>query len=190
MGDQASQGRLSPWLQRARLAAAQPHLSGDVLDIGCGNGALADLVEPARYQGMDRDEASLAKARALHPEHSFSNALPEGRRFDTVVALALIEHLPDPAGAVREWAGYLKAGGRLVMTTPHKSFHWVHDAGGAIGLFSHEAADEHEVMFDRAGLADLAAAAELELLEYRRFLFGANQFCIMAKADNERRSQA
>lgn len=180
MGNQVSQGLLSPWLQRERVAVARPFLTGDVLDIGCGNGALAQFCEPSRYLGIDRDEDSLRIAKSLHPAHAFSAEIPAGKRYDTIVALALIEHLPDAAAVVKDWARHLKEGGHIVMTTPHKSFHWAHDAGGAVGLFSHEAADEHEVMFDRVSLAELAEAVGLKLTEYRRFLFGANQLCVFA----------
>jgi hypothetical protein len=46
MADQAIQGRVSPLLQRAQPWAARPHLRGEVVHIGYGNGGLAALVRP------------------------------------------------------------------------------------------------------------------------------------------------
>lgn len=73
-----------------------------MLDVGCGTGALAAFVSPDCYLGVEIDYDSLAKARA-YPWHRFEGALSNsGERFDTVIALAVIEHVPDPAGFLRE----------------------------------------------------------------------------------------
>ena len=180
MGNQVEQGFLSPFLQRARIAAARPHLAGRVLDIGCGNGALAAHVAPGLYLGIDRDRKALAAARASFPKHQFVEALPSTGRFDTVVALALIEHLKAPRGALEAWAALLSERGRILLTTPHQSFRLAHEFGSRLGLFSQEAADEHEEMFDRGSLAALAEGSGFRVEHYRRFLGGANQLFILA----------
>jgi SAM-dependent methyltransferase len=41
-------------------------------------------------------------------------------RFDAVVTDSLLEHLDDPAGAVREWARVLRPGGRLIVWSPNR----------------------------------------------------------------------
>ena len=181
MSDQAKQGLLSPYLQRARIKAALPHISGDVLDIGCGNGALATFVPPERYCGYDRAADTVAAAAQRCPRHAFSDTPPQRATFDTVVALAVIEHMKDPAAALREWAHYLRDGGHVVITTPHKSFRLAHEAGSVLGVFSRDAAEEHETMFDRGTLMRLATDVGLKFCVYRRFLLGGNQLCVMAK---------
>ncbi len=74
-----------------------------VLDLGCGNGALAaDMARRAgaRVLAMDIEENNIARARRdhAHPgvEYRVGNALRDlpGRRFDTVVLSNLLEHLP------------------------------------------------------------------------------------------------
>ena len=45
MADQGTEGILSPYLRRKRIQAATPYLKGGVLDVGCGGGVLATLVE-------------------------------------------------------------------------------------------------------------------------------------------------
>ena len=71
MADQASEGRISPFLRKSRLKAAAPHLSGKVLDVGCGAGALARHVSPLLYCGIDIDEESIAIARRDFPDIGF-----------------------------------------------------------------------------------------------------------------------
>ncbi len=66
MGHQAEQGFFSPFLQRARIAAATPYLQGRVLDIGCGNGRLAAWVEPDFYLGW-----IAIRRRSLRPARHF-----------------------------------------------------------------------------------------------------------------------
>lgn len=180
MADQGSQGLVSPFLRSARMKAAIPWLRGDVLDIGCGTGLLSTMVTGS-YFGHDIDSVALETARVRYPQHRFSTEMPRGEKFDTVVALALIEHLKEPDQAVAEWAKLLRGGGRVVMTTPHRAFRAIHDAGAKIGLFSADAADEHEEMFDRQGLHELAEKAGLRIVKYKRFLFGANQLIVLEK---------
>ncbi|HWK65509.1 MAG TPA: class I SAM-dependent methyltransferase [Rhizobiaceae bacterium] len=181
MGDQGAQGLFSPFLRQARMKAAQKWLTGRVLDVGCGSGALAAFIDANRYVGFDRDESCIETARQLFPQHRFMASFPDAGGFDTVVALALIEHLPNPLEELRRWAAALEPGGKIVLTTPHKAFRAIHDLGARIGIFSADAADEHEEMFDGGDLAALAQGGGLRLAEYRRFLFGANQLCVMSK---------
>lgn len=181
MSDQGAQGLLSPFLRRQRLAAVRPWLRGTVFDLGCGSGALAELLGPENYCGYDIDASSLAKARALHPRHRFVDALPAEAAFDTVVSLAVIEHCKDPAAFLRGLVALARPGGSVVLTTPHPAFEFIHDFGARAGLFSHDASEEHEVLLDRKALHELAAAQSLPVLAYQRFLFGANQLFVLQR---------
>lgn len=181
MGNQVEQGLFSPFLQRARIAAARPYVSGRLLDIGCGNGALASYVPADLYLGVDRDKQALAAAHASFPNHTFVESLPTKGYFDTIAALAVIEHLKEPQAELRTWSRLLSERGRILLTTPHKSFRLVHEAGSRMRLFSREAAEEHEEMFDRRSLAAMAQGLGLHVERYVRFLAGANQLCILAR---------
>ncbi|WP_195163479.1 class I SAM-dependent methyltransferase [Mesorhizobium sp. NBSH29] len=172
---------LSPFLRNARLRAARKWLNGKVLDIGCGSGRIASFVSADNYVGYDRDVAVIFEAKQAFPSHLFTSSMPSDSSFDTIVALALVEHLPDPAGELVRWHERLKAGGRIVLTTPHKAFRKVHDLGAKAGIFSRDAADEHEVMFDRSSLIKLAKDCGFEDVTYQRFLFGANQLLVAKK---------
>jgi len=181
MADQGAEGLLSPFLRNRRIVAARPYLEGRVLDFGCGAGALAAWVAPSRYLGIDIDAESLRRARAGFPQHRFLSALPEpAERFDSIIALAVIEHVRDPVALLRLLSRHLAESGaaRLVFTTPHPSVDWVHHVGATIGLFSRHASEEHESLMDMATLNQVGAEAGLTLVCYRRFLFGANQLAV------------
>ena len=184
MADQGSEGILSPFLRKKRIAAARPFLIGRVLDVGCGSGSLADIVKPSLYYGVDIDSESLDCARNKFPDHHFENTLPlSSEKFETVVSLAVIEHIQDPGAFLLELSCYLddSPNACIVITTPHPSVDWVHEFGAKIGLFSSHANEEHEELLDRNKLNTAGKKAGLNLRHYKKFLFGANQIAIFVK---------
>ena len=186
MAYQANEGLLSPFLKRQRISAVRAHLKGRVLDAGCGNGALAEHVDSRNYVGIDVDPASIDAARANHPTHTFIQALQlDGETFDTVAALAVIEHVKDSSAFLAALKANLarSPGARIVCTTPHPAMDWIHWIGSRIGLFSPSANEEHEELLGRKKLAAAGRAAGLRMVSYRRFLCGANQIFSYAHDD-------
>lgn len=184
MADQNREGFLSPFLRRQRYKAVKPYLDGRILDVGCGSGELAELVESVAYFGVEVDDLSLKRARKDFPFHRFEKNLPElTEKFDTVVALAVIEHVPDAAVFLQNLSQYLVASpaARIVITTPHSSVDWVHKIGATLGLLSKHANEEHEDLLNRAKLEMLGIQAGLRCEVYSRFLFGVNQIVVYAK---------
>lgn len=187
MPDQIN-GRLSPFLREQRFKAAEPYLaSGRVLDIGCGIGMLTRFVGPERYLGIDLDRGSIEQARRLHPQHRFLT-LDEfafhdpAELFDTIVGLAVIEHVPDPKAWLEEMARRLAPGGRMVLTTPHPRLEWAHAVGARVGLFSRAASEEHNVLIDHKLMRRFAGDTGLRINAFKRFLCGANQLFILQRA--------
>jgi len=181
MVDQASEGLLSPFLRRRRMAAVLPYLHGRVLDVGCGAGTLARFVESEFYVGVDRDDLSIEIAQAVFPRHEFRHSLPApNEKFDTIITLAVIEPVTSPEGILKDLASYLVASTdvRIVCTTPHPSVDWLHDVGAAIGLFNKHANEEHEDLPDYTILKTAGSSAGLNLLKHKRFLEGANQLVV------------
>jgi 2-polyprenyl-3-methyl-5-hydroxy-6-metoxy-1,4-benzoquinol methylase len=102
-----------------------------ILDYGCGTGLLlARLAEQGhRVAGSDTSEQSLEGVRhRLQRYDSFLGAftpdalLAEGRQFDAILAVELVEHLPDAwldhvLGILRR---LLRPNGRVVVTTPNQ----------------------------------------------------------------------
>lgn len=184
MADQGSEGLLSPYLRQKRFDAVEPYLNGRVLDFGCGSGMLSAKVSAGNYVGVDRDILSLEYARSHFPQHHFLSDLPDNtERFNTIISLAVIEHVSNPTEFLMMLANYLseKQFSRIVITTPHPNVDWVHDLGAKIGLFSKHANDEHEDLLDKKKLQKAGANAGLSLIEYKRFLFGGNQLAIFSR---------
>lgn len=184
MGGQIT-GLLSPWLQRRRIDRARPFLSPTVLDFGCGSGDLARYVRPSGYLGVDVDAAAISFARKNFPNHRFETAIPAGMVFDTVVLLAVIEHMRNPHALLTELTARLKPEGTIVLTTPYPSYEWVHELGARLRVFSQEAAGEHESLLDKTALNDLGVAAGLVMRHYRRFLGGANQIAVFHRTETD-----
>ena len=165
------------------MREAVPHIRGRVLDFGSGAGELAEHVAPENYTGYEIDPAGLAESRRFHPHHVFGSELPPpDQRFDTIVLLAVIEHIQDPLAALRDLRERLGSGGRIVLTTMSPACRRIHEVGAKLGLFSPEAAHEHMALLDRHTLTRMAAELGLSLPLYRRFLLGGNQLAVMASA--------
>jgi 2-polyprenyl-3-methyl-5-hydroxy-6-metoxy-1,4-benzoquinol methylase len=180
MADQAN-GLLSPWLRHKRIAATRPYITGggNVLDYGCGIGALTELCRPDLYLGVDRDIESLEFARSQFPNFRFVQNVPENETFDTIVLLAVIEHIAEPEGFFKRLRLLLTPHGQIVLTTPAPWIEWIHFSGARLGLFSREANAEHEQLLYYASMARIVAQAGLVIHIYKRFLFGANQLFIL-----------
>lgn len=183
MADQGAEGFLSPYLRKKRIQAVAPWLKGRVFDFGCGAGLLAALVPADQYLGLDRDLISLDSAKIFFPAHKFTSKLvPQSQKFDTVVALAVIEHVNDPVKFLSTLAGYLdNKFNNIILTTPHPSVDWMHCFGAKIGLFSRHANDEHEDLLNYFLLKKYGEQAGLKMQYYSRFLFGANQIVVYSK---------
>jgi len=103
------------------LAHAGP---GDrVLDLGCGDGDLSAVLPGV--VGVDVAEAAVRRARRRHPGHEYVRADAEDvlpfadASFDVVWCSEVLEHLADTGRALGEARRVLRAGGRLLVTTPY-----------------------------------------------------------------------
>jgi 2-polyprenyl-3-methyl-5-hydroxy-6-metoxy-1,4-benzoquinol methylase len=180
MADQvAAGGWLSPWLRERRVRAAHSYLSkGRVLDVGCGSGTLAQWCATDDYLGVEPDAASLQSARTAHPQHRFQADLPDSGKWDVIILLAVIEHVPQPAVFLTRLRHLAAPQARLVMTTPHPSLGWVHRWGAQFGLFSQAAEEEHETLLDKREVEKICQLSGWRLEIARRFLAGGNQIFV------------
>jgi len=184
MSDQGAEGLISPYLRKKRFEAAIPHLKGMVLDFGCGSGGLAAVIRAEQYLGVERDHIAREQAKLSFPHHRFVPELPEiFPQFDTIVALAVIEHFKNPAHFLQMLSPHLNnlPESRVVLTTPHPLTALIHKTGATFGLFSKHANEEHEELLDRKKLESAGNQANLQLVSYQRFLFGVNQIAVYAK---------
>ncbi len=120
-------GRITDELQQRLLLDLIGEVrAAQVLDIGCGDGALAiELAgRGASVSGIDKDGGALEAARVradragvtLRLREGGAAALPfEDATFDRVIAVTVLCFVPDPDRAIGEMARVLKPGGRLVV---------------------------------------------------------------------------
>jgi len=104
-----------------------------VLDVGCGGGILAEAMATtgARVTGIDLADKPL-KVAQLHLLESgldvtYRNIAVEAlaqeapNSFDVVTCMEMLEHVPDPASAVRACAALLKPGGHAFFATLNRN---------------------------------------------------------------------
>lgn len=114
-------------LQRYDFAAA--HLSGQrILDMACGCGygtaRLAELHPERQITGVDIDPAAIAYAQAHYqlPNLRYVCADAEqfssDEKFDSIVSLETIEHLPRPRELIANCVALLAPGGQIIASVP------------------------------------------------------------------------
>lgn len=172
-------GLLSPWLREKRINISRPYIKGRVLDYGCGVGMLAEFCLPNAYLGVDFDKESIQTAKTRYPNFRFDLDVSEAEKFDTIISLAVIEHVSNPASLLKKFRVMLKPDGFIVLTTPHPTFEWLHTIGAKVGLFSSEANEEHEELIDSTIMQEFSALVGLRIVEYKKILFGANQLFVL-----------
>jgi SAM-dependent methyltransferase len=116
---------LLEWLASRDLAGAR------VLDAGCGDRPYETLLAGAR-EIVAFDVPGNAHADI----HGSLDAIPlDDASFDVVLCLQVLEHVPDPAAAVRELRRVLRPGGRVLLSThgvypfhpnPDDLWRWTH----------------------------------------------------------------
>lgn len=91
--------------------------AGSVLDVGCGPGWLLAELRAAQKFGVEPCE-SAAEAATRHADIVWSSLADVDVRPQLVVMNHVIEHMPDPIGAVNAVRRLLDKGGWLVIGTP------------------------------------------------------------------------
>ncbi|MBC7326540.1 class I SAM-dependent methyltransferase [bacterium] len=99
-----------------------------ILDVGCGTGANLSLFN-ANVIGLDASLEALKLAKRRKSDAQLIQAKAENLPFkddvfDLVLALDLLEHLPDDVKGLKEMYRVLKKGGTLLVTVPAYKFLW------------------------------------------------------------------
>ena len=133
--------------EQARLLAP----GSRVVDIGAGEAPYRELFSEHRYVTLDRADTPHSGEVDMH---GYADSIPvEDGSFDVVLCTQVLEHVPEPLDALREFRRVLRSGGIMIATVP---FLW----------------EEHETPYDyyrytRYGIEHLAHSAGFTDAEVR-----------------------
>lgn len=116
-----------------------------IIDVGCGNGAVAANLANAGFtiQGIDGSSEGISRAKLAFPQLRFDrrsvydNLAEEFGQFDVVLCLEVIEHLYAPRDFLVGVRKLLRPNGTLILSTPFHGY-WKNLAIAIAGRF-----DEH-----------------------------------------------
>jgi SAM-dependent methyltransferase len=137
-----------------------------VLDVGCGDGLFFDTL--AALDGVTLVEGVEPAAALVSPEGAhrdrihvvpFDERFQPGRRYSLVLMLDVLEHLPDPAAALRHAVSLLEPEGIFVATVPAFMALWTR----------HDELNHHYTRYTARRFAELAESARLRVEEARYF---------------------
>jgi len=113
------------WLRYELVRRMLPPDVTDVLEVGCGQGALGvRLAQRYRYVGVEPDRAAWTvanervSAAGTGVVHNVAARDIGDSQFDLICAFEVLEHIEDDAAAVKEWAERLRPGGWLLLSVP------------------------------------------------------------------------
>lgn len=171
-------------LAKQRLISERFPVDGndDVLDIGCGSGVVADFMaaKARTVVGIDGSGDAVDFARATFTRDNlrfeqflFEDLILERQAYSAAVCMEVFEHLDAPAVAqlLAKTADALRAGGRLLITTPNyrgvwPAFEWLADRSGKV---PHLEGDQHVTQFNAVRLRKALTDAGFEVHEQGTF---------------------
>lgn len=165
-------GRWSRLIAHQFLDWLDPSGGKSWLDVGCGTGALSEMIlraaDPSRLKGVDASEDYIAQARSAVNDPRASFEVGDARQltdqpavFDASVSGLALNFIPQPEVAVREMARVVRPGGTVA------SYVW--DYAGKMQMLRHfwnaaAALDPVAVDLDEGRRFPLCQPAPLETL--------------------------
>ncbi|TKB65430.1 MAG: class I SAM-dependent methyltransferase [Nitrospira sp.] len=115
-----------------------------IFELGCGNGAVADVLTRQGYQltGVDVSVQGVEQAQRRHPHLSLQLGSAYDRladtygRFPVVISLEVVEHLYDPRAFARTLFDLVEPSGTAIVSTPYHGY-WKNLAMALTGRLDH-----------------------------------------------------
>jgi cyclopropane fatty-acyl-phospholipid synthase-like methyltransferase len=120
-GNEQSGDRLAlKWYARIAKRLARP--GARVLEFGSGMGHLSKRLAE-RYDSSAFDLSPYARAATLQTSPTTTivddtSGIPDDA-YDLIVSLHVLEHIPDPGATLRDFARWLRPGGRILYVVPN-----------------------------------------------------------------------
>jgi 2-polyprenyl-3-methyl-5-hydroxy-6-metoxy-1,4-benzoquinol methylase len=113
-----------------------------LIDLGCGNGSVANVLAHHGYQviGVDASESGIAQGRQrfahleLHVRSVYEDLASQFGQYHVLVSLEVVEHLYDPRKFAKTAYDLLEPGGRAIISTPFHGY-WKNLALAITGRF-------------------------------------------------------
>ncbi|MBD2654442.1 class I SAM-dependent methyltransferase [Synechocystis sp. FACHB-383] len=144
-----------------------------VLDLGCGNGSLTNVIAQQGFDvtGIEESPSGVAQATKTFPDcqfrqHSLYSPPPVDflNYFDVVVSSDVIEHLFYPRELPRFAKQCLKPGGQLIVTTPYHGY-WKNLALALLNAMD----KHHTVLWDGGHIKFFSVKTLSQLLQEEDF---------------------
>lgn len=134
-----------------------------ILDVGCGDGLMFNqLAQFGAVEGVEIDRSIVSEDNPWQDNihiAPFDENFKPGKTYDRILMLDVLEHLPDPAGALRHALGLLAPRGKLVVTVPAFRLLWT----------THDELNHHYTRYTRRSFRKLTDGAAR--IQQDRYLF-------------------
>lgn len=136
----------------------RPPRNASILEAGCGTGGNLNLLAAfGKVEAFEYDEAARAIAGARSGVEVREGRLPGGIEhigdgYDMIALFDVLEHLEDDSESLRDLAGRLAPGGRIILTVPAMEWLWS----------QHDVVHHHQRRYSRRSLSNTIAEAGLE----------------------------
>lgn len=155
---------LEKQLQKQRFEKIKPYINGSILDFGGNYGELKKITDGDYLVA------------------NYDHSVFEGKKFDTIVSLAVFEHIKyeDLFTLLKAFFdNNLNEGGKLVFTTPTRMSHPLLLFLSQLGFLQKDNIKEHKHYLNKKKILELCNYSGFKMIYYKKFQLGMNQLAIL-----------
>ena len=135
--------------------------SNSILDVGCGDGLFFDKLESfGSVAGVEADPHTMTADNRWRKQihcRFFDDQFQPNKKYDAILMLDILEHMPDAPGALRHAKTLLNPNGILIATVPAFNSLWT----------SHDDLNHHEIRYTKKTFCPIVSESGFDLLESR-----------------------